>query len=108
MAPRLWEARDGGNGTNRGRRDRMPAGVRAGSLQAGRRRPASGRGLGPDGDDAAAGVAALELAWGLRRAAVDLDPLHVLRRGEPREVGARLVPVEVILRVAARRRANHL
>src|SRR3989441_5517689 len=37
----------------------------------------SGRRLGPDGDDAATGVGAEELAGDLGRAAVDLDPLHV-------------------------------
>src|SRR5206468_1479325 len=65
-------------------------------------------GLRPDGDDAAAGVAPEELARRFRRAAVNLDALNVLGRRVAREVGRRLVAVEKILRVAARRRPDHL
>src|SRR5205807_1337108 len=65
-------------------------------------------GLRPDGDDAAAGVAPEELARRFRRAAVNLDALNVLGRRVAREVGRRLVAVEKILRVGARRRPDHL
>src|SRR5256885_14746109 len=63
-------------------------------------RVALGGRLGPDGDDAAAGVAPLKLARRLGRTTINLDALDVLRRREPCEVGGRLVAVEVILRVA--------
>src|SRR5204862_7361589 len=62
----------------------------------------------PDGDDAAAGVAAFELAWGLRRASVNLHALHVPGGGETSEIGRRLPAVEVILRITPRWRAHHL
>src|SRR3989449_10038252 len=39
---------------------------------------------------------------------VDLDSLHVERWRVPREVGRRLMAVEVVLRVTPRRRSHHL
>src|SRR5881296_4276593 len=71
-------------------------------------RVALGGRLGPDGDDAAAGVAPLKLARRLGRTTINLDALDVLWRREPCEVGGRLVAVEVILRVATRWRPDHL
>src|SRR5207249_2206797 len=65
-------------------------------------------GFRPDRDDAAARVAADELPRRFGRTAVDLDTLDVLGRRVAREVRRRLVAVEEVLRVAPRRRADHL
>src|SRR3989441_1033269 len=94
-----------GCATSSRRRGRSPQQQTRG---AGNRAAASGRGLGPDGDDAAAGVAPDELARCFGRAAVDLDALDVLRWCVAREVGRRLRTVEEVLRVTPWRRADHL
>src|SRR5207249_12335647 len=94
-------------------RPRPRPSVRRGSsgtrrARAERRQGASGSGLGPDDDHAAAGVAPFELAWCLRRATVDLDPLDVVGWRMPSEIRRRLYTVDEILGVTTGRRPHHL